>query len=148
MSVLNPGQDNFQKPKLDYRGLPISQSAPNAGETVGEYERRLEETQEAFQKAFFSGAFQRCMKNKHPQAKIVFACDHCETQDPVHPVGMVFSPFKYFLCTDCYKRHMRRKFELATYLKTRCFQCIMDECTRIKRINPTLVKDFTTEKPN
>ena len=131
--------------RLDYENLP-NQNNPFPGESPAEYERRLERTKQTAQSTFYSGAVQKCSKNKHFPGKVVFACDHCETQDPVHPNGIIFSPFKYFLCMRCYQNHMVRKLDLAHILKTRCFQCITDEIARIKAINPSLVKDFTTEK--
>jgi hypothetical protein len=126
---------------IDYSKLP---------KTGREYDPSLEMPYEEQCKRFekqaewtaYSGAFMQC--DTHKMGKVVFACEHCHEQDPVHPVGMVFSPFKYFLCTDCYKKHQMQSLDFAYVLKTRCWNCILDEWMRISKLDPYKCVDLLT----
>jgi len=135
-----PGQPSH-RPRLDYANLPRTGREVDPEIGTAEYQRRLDLMNRASQTAYMHASVE-CGKNAHRPAQCVFACDHCVEQDPVHPVGMIFTPFKYFLCMKCYHQHMVRKLDLAYKLKAQCNQCIIDEWERIKKIDPTKVRDF------
>jgi len=147
MSILRFGQSlrkSFSQPPLerDYSGLPRTGRECRPGESVQGYQERLDQMNQSAAFMAYSAAVVACPKNKHFPGKAVFSCDHCHNQDPVHPDGVIRSPFFYFLCKTCYTRHMSRKLDLAYKLKTSCLQCIQDEITRIKAIDPGKFQDF------
>ena len=82
----------------------------------------------------------RCTQGKHFPAKAVFACDHCVQQDPIKPDGMVFTPYKYYLCNKCYFKHRTSSLDLPRVLKTYCWNCILEEAQRINLIDPSKCK--------
>lgn len=82
----------------------------------------------------------------HPKEmapKPCMCCDHCTEQDPVHPVGIVLMPKKYFLCRDCFNLLERHRFDLAYDLKIQCRKCVKKEILRISQIDPTLCDDLS-----
>lgn len=154
MGILNLGNNPAFKAatppmKLDYNLLPKTgredQNKYDGTGIIKPYSQQVEEFQQKAEQTAYSGAIQRC--ETHGMAKIVFACDHCEHQDPVHPVGMILSPYRYYLCNECYAKHQLMSLNFAYALKTRCNQCIIDECARIRLINPNLLKDWS-DKPH
>jgi hypothetical protein len=84
-----------------------------------------------------------CAAKKHFPGTLVFSCGHCVDQDEVHPIGIVRTPKLYYLCKACYDKHTTRKLDLLRALQTSCWNCIMEECLRIKKIDPTKVVDMT-----
>jgi hypothetical protein len=126
---------------LDYSKLPKTGREYNP-QLEMPYEEQVARFEKQAQWTAYSGAFMHC--DTHKMGKVVFACDHCHEQDPVHPVGMVFSPFKYFLCGDCFKKHKMQSLDFARCLKTRCWNCILDEWSRISLRDPNLCVDLLT----
>ena len=144
MTILQ-GSNSFGPAKqrgLDYSQLPATGREADPSLSPAQYAEQLEQMNKAAEFMAYSGTVVECSKGLHRPGKAVFACDHCITQDPVHPVGIITTPFKYFLCMDCYHRHIFRKLDLAHKLKVYCNQCIIDEWERIKKIDPTKVRDF------
>lgn len=76
---------------------------------------------------------------------MAMGCAHVTQQDEVHPVGIVLTPKRYYVCRVCWDRIQRRRFNFASEIGTRCWQCIADEAERIRQINPTLNMDLTAE---
>ena len=145
----NPQFKSVAPVKLDYSKLPTTgredKSVYGGTGIAKTYAQQVEEFQQQMQHTSYSGAFLRC--EVHQMGKVIFACDHCEHQDPVHPRGMIFAPYRYFLCNDCYSRHQLQSLDFGRELKARCWNCILDEWARIKLINPTLLRDWS-DKPH
>lgn len=149
MSILRPQfptpNNPNHKPRLDYGLLPKTGREPlDPNMTPDEYERQLNNMHAKTQEAYTMWVTE-CVRGEHRPAQAVFTCGHCKEQDPVHPDGMIFTPFKYYLCMSCYHRHMYRKLELNTKLMVECHQCVLKEWERIKKLDPTKVKDFLTD---
>lgn len=145
MSILNIGSKPLQLPKLpmpgvDYSRLPKTGREDNLAKP---YTQQAREFGEQARHSSYSGAFQRCERKHGPMAKIIFGCAHVEEQDPVHPVGIMLTPYNYFICMECYKRYQLGKLDFWTELATRCHACILDEWLRIDQINPRLNKDWS-----
>lgn len=134
--------DPTKQRNLDYSQLPKTGREAAENMSPSEYQQYLDGVNRTAEQTFYSGAVVRCSKDLHKPGKVVFACAHCVTQDEVHPVGIIASPFKYYLCKTCYDRHMLRRLDLGLKLQVHCHQCIIDEWNRIKRIDPTKVRDF------
>ncbi len=123
----------WARPNLDYTQLP------NVGRDYDpnlkmSYEEQLKIHETRAQQAYSSQGFVHCPT--HGQGKIVFACAHCAEQDPVHPRGMIFSPFKYFLCNDCYGEYRLHSFDFAHKLAVTCYFCIVETWQRIVQDDP------------
>jgi hypothetical protein len=135
--------------KIDYSQLPRTgredQNKYDGTGIVKSYATQVEEFTKIAEQVSYAGTIQRC--ETHGMAKVIFACDHCEHQDPVHPNGMIMTPYRYFLCNRCYAKHQLMSLDFAHELKTRCWNCILDEWSRIKLINPTILHDWQ-DKPN
>jgi hypothetical protein len=154
VSILSMGTNPAFKPapppvKLDYSKLPKTgredMNRYDGTQIAKPYSQQVEEFSQRAENTAYSGAFLRC--EVHQMGKVVFACDHCEHQDEVHPDGMIFTPYRYFICNKCYAKHQLMSLNFQYELKTRCWNCILDECMRLKNIDPKLVRDWS-DKPH
>jgi hypothetical protein len=126
---------------LDYKSLPMADRKPDPNLSPEEYQQQLDEMHSKTQQMYMM-CVTECVRGLHKPAQAVFSCGHCKEQDPVHPNGMIFTPFKYYLCNHCYDKHRVRKLDLAYKLIVDCHQCIKNEWERVKKIDPTKVRDF------
>ena len=151
MSILNLGKSEFSevpatiKSPIDYKFLPKTGREYNPNDKRS-YDEQLREAEQQYEQASYSGAFLRC--ERHGPAPIIFACGHCAEQDPVHPQGLVLTPYRYYLCKHCYNKHQLKTLDFNTELKTTCWNCILAEWDRIKKIDPSKLKDFSKEAKN
>lgn len=124
--------------------LPVPKlSGAEAAIQYKTYEEQVAAFNAQAEMACYSRACVRC--EKHGQASIIFACDHCHEQDPVRPIGIIFTPFRYFICNGCYRSYQLGRLNFWLELKVRCWPCILDEWNRIDKINPKLNKDWVNK---
>ena len=144
VEILRPNVpfDPSKQDGLEYNQLPKVRHQPvDPNISPAEYQRQVDEMHSSTQDCYSRWVVQ-CVRGLHKPGQAVFSCGHCKEQDQVHPDGMIFTPFKYYLCMRCYKQHMFRKLELRTKLIIDCRQCIMLEWDRVRKIDPNKVKDF------
>jgi hypothetical protein len=148
MSILNLGKKPEFNPeaqrKLDYDLLP--EPDPRLIPGTPEFEAHLNKTYKNAELMSYIAAVVECPKSVHHPGKAIFACDHCVRQDLDKPVGIVCTPFKFYLCTECFNRHSYRRLDLARELKVTCWQCILDEIRRIQTIDPSKYRDVLKDK--
>lgn len=112
---------------------------PLPGENVEQYKRRME--QAVPQDMALARLTVECRQKRHWPGTCIFACAHCEEQDPVHPEGLVFTPQMVFLCKTCFERFSTRKLT-AYHVQTSCYDCIHEQWIMIAQKDPTKVKDL------
>lgn len=144
MNILRLGApfDPKKQVGLDYNQLPRTGPDPNL--SPEEYQRQVDDMHNRTQECY-SRWVTECLRGLHKPAQAIFSCGHCKEQDEMHPNGMIFTPFKYYLCMRCYKQHMYRKLDLNWKLFIDCRQCIMNEWERVKKIDPSKVRDFLSD---
>jgi hypothetical protein len=87
-----------------------------------------------------------CVAKKHWPGNAIFACTHCVKQDPIHPVGIWLMPRGYYLCKWCFEKYGHRDSTLWYEVATACWDCVIEEITRIRALDPKNFVDLKTKK--
>lgn len=81
-------------------------------------------------------------KEGHKGAGAVIACHHVIHEDPEHPDGVKFVPFKrdstngLYLCFTCLKFYERHRLNLDNDVSMKCSRCVLDTIMEIGKYRP------------
>jgi hypothetical protein len=68
-------------------------------------------------------------------------CKHVIEQDPVHPEGIILTPYGLFICKTCMKLMERCRFKPQRDIVINCRDCVEHVARELREQNPELFID-------